>query len=83
MGKEFDNTNSGALFTNDRKETDKHPDFNGSLNVGGVDYWISGWKKKSNAGKNFVSLSVSPKNGAAKGGNQRKPAPKQEDDDFI
>lgn len=56
----YDNTNSGALFKNDRKQNDKHPDYNGSLNVDGTDYWLSGWLKEKN-GKKFFSLSVKPK----------------------
>ena len=58
---EFDNTNTGALFTNTKKKTDKHPDFTGSINVGGVEYWLSAWNKKSQKGQGFFSLSVKPK----------------------
>ena len=57
---EFDNTNSGALFKGDKK-TEKHPDYTGSIDVGGVDHWISAWIKTSKAGKPFMSLSVTPK----------------------
>ena len=56
--------NSGALFKNDRKETDNHPDYNGNVTIGGEDYWISGWIKKSAAGKTYMSLSFKPKNAA-------------------
>jgi hypothetical protein len=59
---EYDNTNRGALFVNGRKETEKHPDYNGSINIEGVDYWLSGWKsfgKKD--GKMYLSLSVKKK----------------------
>lgn len=52
--------NSGVLFTNDKKETEKHPNYKGSIRVDGVDYWISGWIKQSAAGK-FMGLAVSPK----------------------
>jgi hypothetical protein len=58
---EFDNTNRGSLFKNDKKEEEKHPDMNGSINIEGVEYWISGWKKVSKAGSGFISLSVRPK----------------------
>lgn len=58
---EYDNTNSGALFVNTRKERENQPDRNGSINVDGVDYWISGWLKKDRNGKNYLSLSVTKK----------------------
>ncbi len=56
--------NSGALFKNDRKTTDNHPDYNGSALIGGVDMWISAWIKKGN-GKTFMSLAFKPKDSAA------------------
>lgn len=58
---EYDNTNRCSLFKNDRKETDKHPNYKGSLNVAGTDYWISAWIKKSKEGSTFMSLSVEEK----------------------
>ena len=66
MSKEYDNTNRGSLFDNDKKEKDTHPDFAGSINVDGKEYWLNGWKKTSKAGKRFFSLSVKPKDGAVK-----------------
>lgn len=57
----YDNTDRGALFKNDRKESEKHPDYKGALNVGGVDYELAAWLKTSNAGKKYMSLSVKPK----------------------
>ena len=71
MTQQYDNRDSGALFTNSRKEKDTHPDYNGSLNVNGVDYWISGWKKKDRNDNTFLSLSVKPKD------QQQAPAPRQ------
>lgn len=56
----YDNTNSGVLFKNDRKETDKHPDYQGSINVEGREMWLSAWIKQGQKGK-FMSLSVKPK----------------------
>ena len=58
---EFDNTNRGSLFKNDKKTEEKHPDLSGSINIEGVEYWISSWKKVSKAGTPFFSLSVRQK----------------------
>jgi uncharacterized protein (DUF736 family) len=62
---QYDNSNRGGLFKNDDKQQDNHPDYKGSLNVNGVDFWISGWLKTSEkTGKKFMSLSVKPKEAA-------------------
>ena len=58
---EYDNNDRGALFKNDRKEKETHPDYNGTINVGGVDYWLNSWLKKDRNGKTYMSLSVKPK----------------------
>ena len=59
---QYDNSNRGAIFKNDDKQQDNHPDYKGSLNVNGVDLWVSGWIKTSEkTGKKFMSLSVKPK----------------------
>jgi hypothetical protein len=56
---EFDNTNRGAMFLQEEKKTENHPDFSGSINIAGVDHWISGWKKVSKDGEyKFISLSL-------------------------
>jgi hypothetical protein len=48
----YDNTNSGAIFKNDRKETESHPDMTGTLDVEGTEYRISGWfNEKEGVGK--------------------------------
>lgn len=61
----FDNTNRGALFKNTRKETDKHPDYSGSINVGGSDFWLSGWLQTDKNGNKYFSLSVKQKDGTS------------------
>lgn len=68
---DYDNTNSGALFKNDKKSTDKHPDYRGQINVDGIEFWLSAWIKTGKSGK-FMSLSVQPKEAQAP-----KPALKQ------
>lgn len=56
----YDNTNSGLLFPNDRKEKENQPDFTGKLDVNGKEYRLSGWKKKGKqSGKPFISVSIS------------------------
>lgn len=57
----YDDTNRGALFKNDDKQADNHPDYRGKINVAGTDYWLDAWIKTSKAGNKFMSLSVKPK----------------------
>lgn len=57
---QYDNTNKGVLFKNDRKTTENHPDYTGKLDVGGQEFWLSAWIKEGQRGK-FMSLSVKPK----------------------
>lgn len=54
---DYDETNRGALFLNDRKQSDKHPDWKGRININGVDHWLSGWKKQTQKGP-VLSLSL-------------------------
>lgn len=62
MAKEYDNNNSGVLFKNDRKESERHPDLKGNATINGVEYWVSAWKKESTKdGSKFYSLSFQPK----------------------
>lgn len=66
---EYDNNNRGALWNNDRKQSDKHPDLSGSVEITCPhckeknDFWMSGWKKKpgQNDRAPIVSVSVRPK----------------------
>lgn len=63
MSQQYDNTNKGVLFINDRKERDTHPDRKGSINIDGKEYWLSGWDKNTSRG-DTISLSVQPKEAA-------------------
>ena len=57
----YDNNNTGALFKNERKVTGKHPDYNGSCEINGVEMWMNAWIKTSNKGQKFMSFSFNPK----------------------
>ena len=37
MAGDYDDRNRGSIWKNEKKTTDKHPDFTGSLNVDGRD----------------------------------------------
>lgn len=53
--------NSGSLFKNDKKTADNHPDYKGSIMVGGSEYWLSAWLKTSTKGVKYMSLAVKAK----------------------
>ena len=57
----YDNNNRGAIWRNDKKEKDTHPDFTGSATIDGVDYWVSAWKRKPDAKPSSPALSFSVK----------------------
>jgi hypothetical protein len=65
MSGKFDDRNRGAIWKNEKKETEKHPDFTGSLNVDGRDYWVSAWKRRPDAADRAPALSfaIKPKDG--------------------
>ena len=62
---EYDNTNSGILYINDRRTKPTHANFKGSCTIKTpdgelVEYWVSGWEKSGKKGP-FVSLAFEPK----------------------
>jgi hypothetical protein len=75
----FDDTNRGALFREEKqKETDR--DYAGTINIGGVEYWLSGWVKTSKKGAKYLSLAVKPKDAPA--ADQSKPQSADNDTSF-
>jgi uncharacterized protein (DUF736 family) len=40
--------NTGRLFRNDRKKSDKQPDFGGDATIDGVKFRLAAWAKESN-----------------------------------
>ena len=53
--------NEGALFKNDKKETDTDPNYKGSAMINGTNYWVSGWINTSKAGAKYMKFSYTPK----------------------
>jgi len=57
---DYDNNMRGVLFQN-TKEKDTQPDYKGSCEIDGKEYWLSGWKKLSKDNKPFMSLAINEK----------------------
>lgn len=51
-----DYDNSGILFKNDDKQSERQPDYRGDALIDGREFWLSGWVKEGRKGK-FLSLS--------------------------
>ena len=54
---EYDNTNRGIIFKNDKKGNEKAPEYTGKGNFKGTDFEISLWVKKDKNGKSYFSVS--------------------------
>jgi hypothetical protein len=62
MSREYDNTNRGALFKNDKEGGNPNwPDYRGNINVKGEEFWLDAWIKEDKKGKKYMSLSCKPK----------------------
>ena len=73
---EYNNTNTGALFKNNRRTSPTQPEWNGSANIEGVEYWINAWVKESKKdGSKFFSISYRPKDAPAATPPRRTPSP--------
>ena len=59
MAQQFDNTNTFALFKNDKGDNPKRPDYRGTMNVDGKEYVVSGWLRTAKTdGSKFISGTV-------------------------
>jgi hypothetical protein len=92
MAKDFDNTNSGAMFKNKNKDTETKPDRKGSITIEcphchvKTDYWANGWINTSgpqskNPGEQYMSLRFTPKE--EEGGGRRSSSSQDNFDDDI
>jgi len=57
---DFSDTNTGILFTNDKKGNEKAPDYSGRIFFGDEEKQLAGWIREGKKGK-FLSLKVSDK----------------------
>lgn len=71
----YDNTNTFSLSKNLDKKEERHPDYKGSLNIEGKEYWLSGWNRDGKNGK-FISGAIKPKE-------EKKSTYKKSDDDIM
>lgn len=66
----YDNTNTGILARNSDRQSDKAPEFKGSINIDGTEYWLSAWvnvgKNGKLAGQKYFSIKASPKDATPK-----------------
>jgi uncharacterized protein (DUF736 family) len=59
---QYDNTNSGTLFKNDKGDNDKRPDYKGKIDINGTEYNLSAWVREMKSGNGkYLSLKVDAK----------------------
>ena len=75
----------GVLFPNERKESEKQPDFTGDITAhrdikAGETLRLAGWRKTTNGGKKLMSLKMS--DARERGEQPRTQAPLDDDIPF-
>lgn len=65
---QYDNNLTGSLFKNDKGDNEKRPDYKGSCEINGVQYWMSAWIREAGpnskrAGERFMSIKFEAKEG--------------------
>lgn len=92
MSEKYDNTNRGMLARNEKRQTEKHPEYTGTCLVHcphcshKFELWLSAWVKTAKAsGRKFFSLAFKPKEdpGAYRGGTTTVSAPPAPPDDEV
>ena len=84
----YDNTNSGILAKNlECDESRKQPQYRGSVNVEGVDYWISAWIQDGREGtklegQKYFSMKLEAKQQQAAQAKRAAPEPVDQDIPF-
>lgn len=57
--KEYDNTDRGVLFPNDKDGNESRPDYTGKINVGGVDKRLAAWVSNNDRVGDYLRIVVS------------------------
>ena len=60
-----ENKNSGALFKNDKRETEKHPEYTGKITIEGREFYLSAWVNEMRNGQKYFAIKATPKVEAA------------------
>ena len=55
----MENNNRGAIWGNQKKQKETHPDFTGNAMIDGVEYRVAAWKRRPNANPKAPSLTFS------------------------
>lgn len=81
---EYDNNLSGVLFKNDKDGNEKRPDYKGSAEIEGVQYWVSAWLRDTAKGKCLsMKYERKDKQSAAPAQAKQSPAPDDAYDESI
>lgn len=60
--KQYDNTNRWTVWKNETpKKDDRDPDYSGTLNVDGDEFFIDGWISETRDGRKMMSGKIKPK----------------------
>jgi len=75
---EYNDNNRGAIWPNDHKETENHPDYTGVYtSESGVEYWVSAWKRKQTDSDKapVLRFTLNPKDAKPAKGKPKKQTP--------
>ena len=58
MSEQYDNERKVAIFKNQKGDNPKRPDYRGTMTLGGIEYKLSLWLRKSQKGEHYMQGSV-------------------------
>lgn len=56
-----ENKNSGALFRNDKRATEQHPEYTGKITIEGREFYLSAWVNEMRNGQKYFAIKATPK----------------------